>query len=62
MSHIPLELFPYMYSYIKHFEDILNNPDKLYRHCALFANSKTCDVTIVIKFLEAIASFSLPVC
>ena len=62
MSHLPSELFPYMYSYIKHFEDILNNPDKLYRHCTLFVNSKTCDVTIVIKFLEAIASFSLPVC
>ena len=38
----------------------LNNPDKLYRNWALFANSKTCDVTIVIKFLETLASFSLP--
>ena len=62
MSRIPPQLFPYMYSYTKHFEDILNNPDKLYRNWALFANSKTCDVTIVIKFLEALASFSLPVC
>ena len=62
MCRIPPELFPYMYSYIKHFEDILNNPDKLYRNWALITNSKTCDVTIVIKFLEALASFSLPVC
>ena len=62
MSRIPPEMFPYMYSYTKHFEDILNNPDKLYRNCALFANSNTCDVTIVIKVLEALASFSRPVC